>query len=373
MEIEAVAARAEAEERARKRLEKNTRPPSMRHGSKMVGGLGLDDERQPAPRGRPRGRGYRQSRGRGRRRRHEMPMLPLEPKTSMDAELDELANVDEKDEIRGDMDTEEQLKSYGEIEERIIPESEEDEDEENEENDKTSPMMRSSFITGSALATSPAALRRSSMISGSPVASFSAAVRRGQPEVPDIDDSDFDDDNGSVSNSASEQMINRQFGEHVATESDSEAYEDSRAIKRRRTENVSISLQASVVRLSSERSNAGTPLRRDFPPDAPIETFISGSKEQTSNDDFPASHPQIFGAIDTTKEQDGGSEEDEEYVVEAILEHSYQDGIMYYLVKWEDYGEASDWLPEHDLDGAAEMVAEYKNRLKRRRGKRPER
>jgi hypothetical protein len=53
----------------------------------------------------------------------------------------------------------------------------------------------------------------------------------------------------------------------------------------------------------------------------------------------------------------------EEYVVEAIIEHFQEDGEVYYLVKWDGYEDSYDWLLEEDLDGAADLVAEYKERV----------
>ena len=55
----------------------------------------------------------------------------------------------------------------------------------------------------------------------------------------------------------------------------------------------------------------------------------------------------------------------EEYVVEAIIEHCRKHGKMYYLVKWEGYENSHDWLPEEDLEGAAELVSEYNERTNR--------
>ena len=62
-----------------------------------------------------------------------------------------------------------------------------------------------------------------------------------------------------------------------------------------------------------------------------------------------------------------GDEEDaegaEEYVVEAIVNHFQEDRKKYYLVKWDGYEDSHDWLPEEDLGGAADLVAEYNERL----------
>ncbi|KAL1793018.1 hypothetical protein ACET3X_008000 [Alternaria dauci] len=66
-------------------------------------------------------------------------------------------------------------------------------------------------------------------------------------------------------------------------------------------------------------------------------------------------------------EHDKNDEEDaegaEEYVVEAIVEHFREDGKTYYLVKWDGYEDSHDWLPEEDLEGAPDLVAEYNERV----------
>ena len=62
-------------------------------------------------------------------------------------------------------------------------------------------------------------------------------------------------------------------------------------------------------------------------------------------------------------------EDEEEYEVERILSHSYENGQKYHLVKWYGYEDSSDWLPEQDLGGAQELVAEYNETLLRKKGK----
>ena len=68
----------------------------------------------------------------------------------------------------------------------------------------------------------------------------------------------------------------------------------------------------------------------------------------------------------------GKSEGDnaEEYVVESVLGHFCDnEGVKYYLVKWEGYEDSHDWLTEEELQGAAEVVAQYNERVQRRKGK----
>ncbi|CAI9634840.1 unnamed protein product [Alternaria burnsii] len=109
----------------------------------------------------------------------------------------------------------------------------------------------------------------------------------------------------------------------------------------------------------------------------------SSTKVSDSDDTIPAHpppHHESNGDVDNdtihmhTVSSDSHSleystkdEEDadgaEEYVVEAIVNHLQQDGKKYYLVKWDGYEDSHDWLPEEDLEGAADLVAEYNKRL----------
>jgi hypothetical protein len=81
----------------------------------------------------------------------------------------------------------------------------------------------------------------------------------------------------------------------------------------------------------------------------------------THSDRFPHEHDQTVDDADT--------ESADEYVVEAIVNHFQEDGTTYYLVKWDGYEDSHDWLLEEDLDGAADLVAEYKQRVGRKNKK----
>lgn len=70
-----------------------------------------------------------------------------------------------------------------------------------------------------------------------------------------------------------------------------------------------------------------------------------------------------------TKTNEAQDDIAEEYIVESIIEHYYDAGTKYYLVKWEGYENSQDWLAEEDLAGAAEVVAEYNRRFARREEK----
>jgi len=73
----------------------------------------------------------------------------------------------------------------------------------------------------------------------------------------------------------------------------------------------------------------------------------------------PDRHSLEYDNNDDDADADGA----EEYVVEAIVEHFQEDGKNYYLVKWDGYEDSHDWLPEEDLEGAADLVAEYNERI----------
>ncbi|KAF2494672.1 hypothetical protein BU16DRAFT_45155 [Lophium mytilinum] len=69
-------------------------------------------------------------------------------------------------------------------------------------------------------------------------------------------------------------------------------------------------------------------------------------------------------------EEDGdenGSDEvgEEEYIVEAILNHAFDDEVLKYEVKWLGYEKKSDrtWEPEDNLTGATDLLAAYHKKI----------
>jgi hypothetical protein len=77
--------------------------------------------------------------------------------------------------------------------------------------------------------------------------------------------------------------------------------------------------------------------------------------------------PKAQGNEHSEDNDDAEEEDAEEYVVEAIIEH-YQDAAnKYYLVKWQGYEDSHDWLIEADLEGAGELVAEYNEKVRRKK------
>ena len=123
--------------------------------------------------------------------------------------------------------------------------------------------------------------------------------------------------------------------------------------KRRRTETASPSRQ--LVEESRSRSYS----YRSIEP-VMHDTINVAPKPSTTNDD---DHE-----IEDDEEEKGDEEEEEVYVVENILSHQVLNGETWYLVKWEGVEEAEDWVEEGHLEGAGEVVREYKERLRREKG-----
>jgi len=67
------------------------------------------------------------------------------------------------------------------------------------------------------------------------------------------------------------------------------------------------------------------------------------------------------------EEDDGenGEEDDAEFIVEDILAHAFDKGILKYEVKWLGYEKKSDrtWEPEENLSGATDLLAEYHKKI----------
>jgi hypothetical protein len=83
-------------------------------------------------------------------------------------------------------------------------------------------------------------------------------------------------------------------------------------------------------------------------------------------DNEQAHRPDAESGHDTSEDDE---EDAEEYVVETIIEHYREAGKTFFLVKWQGYEDTFDWLPEEDLAGASELVADYKHRVRKREGK----
>ena len=325
-EAQAIADREEEEEQIRRRMAKNARSTGSGRGgvgrgrgSRMLNGLGIDSElptRTRGPgRGRPRGRiGWRGRAGRGGlARSHEQP---------------------EEETINGEAS-------------HTLVTSREDTTESNSGEEETpqlaSPnLMRSAFVANSTLPLSPMQPVR-------PVPP--PALQRGHSEVPDI---------GGTESSSED-----------SKSSESEDTDGHRS-KRRRTESVTPQCphQASASSPSSSQDDEPGSEEDSIPPDPP--STVKTHKFQQDDTTPRAGHSMLQKPtldIDEAEDDSEDDEDAEEYVVEAIIEH-YRDeeGRKFYLVKWEGYEDSHDWLPEEDLEGAAELVHEYNERV-RQKGK----
>ncbi|KAF3164944.1 hypothetical protein TWF788_000856 [Orbilia oligospora] len=83
----------------------------------------------------------------------------------------------------------------------------------------------------------------------------------------------------------------------------------------------------------------------------------SASDQDDSSDEEMKQVEEKPGEEEEEEEEGEGEDgEEEEYVVEKILDHKYEDGILKYKVKWKGYEKKSDqtWEPEDTLE---EVVA----------------
>ncbi|KAF2205347.1 hypothetical protein GQ43DRAFT_437069 [Delitschia confertaspora ATCC 74209] len=92
---------------------------------------------------------------------------------------------------------------------------------------------------------------------------------------------------------------------------------------------------------------------------------VSGHEDENSSGEeeinFRDNDSPAEDVEDKENDEDGDGEEDE-YVVEKILSHAFNDdGLCLYEVKWLGYEKKSDrtWEPEDNLSGAVEVLKEY--------------
>lgn len=315
-EAEAIAVRAKMEEIARRRLKLNARGRGRGRG-RIVSTPVLLTESQPRPRGRPRGK-----RGRGRGR----PRAPS---------------------VRGDDAGEELEDDFGAVvfkedEEphRVIPETE-DEEEMLELSSRQSPgLMHSAFVANSALSVSPIHRRLSiSTAHRSVLDEDTSPMFLAQLEQDSNEDGhhikrvrlDSPDPVGHMSLVSTPQIPTEAFAQAVL-----------------------FSDRSSVVGLDS------SPYPQTKPPTSlsPAPEYTLHAPSAALDNSLVLHRPQHNG--DANNDNDPT---EEEHVVESILEHYHDGEKIYYLVKWEGYEDSHDWLPEEDLDGARELVTEYKKRV----------
>ncbi|KAF3005811.1 hypothetical protein E8E13_007993 [Curvularia kusanoi] len=359
-DAQAVADREEKEEQIRKRMAKNARMTEIGKGAlnPTLGGLGIDPELRSSskPRGRPRGRGRGRGGGRGSWRTRGAT-APAGMRSN------EIAHDDIVD-----SDASQPSLQRAATSDREVPETSESEDD---LLGPTSPALkRSAFVTNSALPLSPVHQQIPAALASS----------RRVNSVLDNDHGDItsEDDIGSTSSAAMQLQFEGGEGNMASIDADSDDQDelDRHRAKRPRTESItpqhtlmfppSSQIEVSESEGSSVLAGHFSAVNADQCSDASLDDhaalhngFSSSPKAKLSRD----------GALDNS--EDRSDEEDaEEYVVETISEHYLDDnGKIFYLVKWQGYDDSYDWLPGEDLDGAAELVHEYRESVKRKKGK----
>ncbi|KAF2733712.1 hypothetical protein EJ04DRAFT_564843 [Polyplosphaeria fusca] len=302
---EAAVRRADAEELARKRLEKNARTAK---GSRMLSGRGLEDDAprrgRPSKRGRGRWRGGHTSLSRG-----AGPLPSVVQQMALDDEphpvtVAEIPESSSEDELQGPSSAANHL-SPG--------------------------LQRSSFIAGSALA---------------------------DTSIFDIEESEKedDDDKTSMPSAALQLFDERRHREPSLGEL-------GNGTKRKRTEGLTMSRRPSTTHRDIPPPKPDPRLSKQATSQPPLSS--SSSTLASSRPSHPT--PEVPETQENTIVAE--EEDAEDYAVSAILAHSFDDqGTKYYLVQWEGYP-ASDWLLEDDMEGAREMVDAYERSVRRKKGK----
>ncbi|PVI03791.1 hypothetical protein DM02DRAFT_726224 [Periconia macrospinosa] len=401
-EAEAAAQRAEAEELARHRLEKNARGlgAGRGRGNRILTGLGLNPETESL--GARRGRGRPRARGRGRgswRGRGGSAMAPQESaeEEMMDVGVDPAPLDDEN--LNEDQD---------DIMQRIIAESEGTSSEEDNIKLPSPELARSSFVANSALPVSPVASHR---------------IPRPAEILQEISDEDGSSDSRAHSMSSAAAQLQFERYERYSPEIKKERSDGDRHHARKRMKHHhSIELpilnhskgpldsyftkeplaKPALLESDSESSSSDTsedPITVYVPPKPKAKSTQSTnartssskhhSKKGSTKNTIPVhrsgmKQAHITKTYDDVEMEDGDDENEdefdddddeeeddaEEYVVETIVNHNFESGIKYYLVKWEGY-ENSDWLQEDELEGAKELIVEYHEKLIKNKGRRP--
>lgn len=367
-DAQAVADKVEEDEQIQRRMAKNARMASSRQERErsFSDGLGIDPELRLTgrSRGRPRGRGRGTGRGRGNWRSRASSALG-----STHRELPQDEIVDSQPSQTLDRRTQ---SLHPEVAETDV-ESEELDSEDALPQSASPNFMRSAFVANSALPLSPILPKRHAL----------PALQRGHPEVPDIGDSNrtsFDGQDEHMSSAAMRFQFEGDFGDAAIAESESESVssdaEDAHRSKRLRTE--SVEPQQELLFPPSSQIAESESGDYSNPADAPstikahrhvdVDSFRPARKAASSPPPTspPLPPPPQREEIDETPST-GEDEDTEEYVVESILQHIHYDkGPTYYLVKWEGYDDTFSWLPEENLEGAADVVAEYIERIGRK-------
>ncbi|KAF2266274.1 hypothetical protein CC78DRAFT_542531 [Lojkania enalia] len=345
-EADRVAKREAQRELEQKRLAKNARVRGAGRGSRMLADLDIQV-------GHRRG-GGRPPRGRGRGRVRGGHLLAGDAvRTTTWAFEDATANVEEHGHI---IDEGEPPESF----ERVIDgteDEEEDEDVDETSLQQVSPdLTHSSFLVHSALPIFPA---------------MKQPVRANFLGIEDLDE------NSSTSSAAQQLISERQYRAPplIDEDEDEDVSESRHRDKRRRTESKPSSRRPPAshksgkpIPSSKTSLSYGTPKLHVREAQSSDPESVSNSKEFLLTRALASKPIGVSSRVIPETQQPSNDEESdkEEYVVEAILAHSRDNSTKYYLVKWEGYGDAADWIAEKDLEGAKEMVNEYEARRRRK-------
>ncbi|KAH6629863.1 hypothetical protein C7974DRAFT_194671 [Boeremia exigua] len=366
-EAQAVADREDEEEQIRRRMQKNARAGGGRgRGGHMLDSFGIDPELQTSntSRGRPKGRG--RGRGRGRGSWRGKGGLLSGAMRSLEFVQDEIVDS----EPSGTKNHEPPI-SRDEI-------AETSSESENDLPGPSSPgLMRSAFITSSALPLSPVQPHRP--VSPNP-------LRRANPEVPDIgtDANSEESEHDSVSSAAMQLQFEDDLGEVAIAVTVSEGSDEGDGHRRKRYKTESMTPQHTLMFPRSSQIEESTSESEDDSVPADPPPTIKGHKNHDASlythTTVPASlsapHERALSVDETPsvseddEDDDDDDDDAEEYIVEEIIEHYHDEtGRKFYLVKWEGYKDSHDWLPEEDLAGAAELVTDYNEKVRRRKRK----
>ena len=188
-----------------------------------------------------------------------------------------------------------------------------------------------------------------------------------------------DDDDESMLSDAMQLQVEGGHGDTISTDSDSDDLgdRDRRGTKRPRTE--SATPQHTLMFPPSSQIEVSESEDSSIPPEhLPSSVEAHQYNDANFNTDpelrtglLSSQHAKLSPDGVSDDDEEGSDNEDaEEYVVEAINEHYYDDdGKKFYLVKWQGYKDSYDWLPKEDLEGAAELVFKYDESLRRKQGK----
>lgn len=67
---------------------------------------------------------------------------------------------------------------------------------------------------------------------------------------------------------------------------------------------------------------------------------------------------------ESDEELSSEDDSDQEYIVDAIISHKFENGKIFYKVSWKYYPGETNWLPEDKCAQMSEIIKDYKDSLK---------